>query len=92
MMKTILPPEVSVACSSCRSDAVKVFASEINIHFLEPENATKSILTFPKLLICLNCGLADFLLTGEDLQSLRETCSLSGLGKEKSRRQQARLT
>jgi hypothetical protein len=61
-----------VACSSCRSDAVKVFASEINIHLQTIENATKSILTFPKLLICLDCGLADFLLAEEELRSLRD--------------------
>jgi hypothetical protein len=62
-----------MACSSCRSENVKVFTSEINIHFPGRPNLTKTVLAFPKLLVCLDCGLADVLLSEDELRNLRET-------------------
>jgi hypothetical protein len=64
-----------VACFSCRSENVKAFTSEINIHLPAKANLTKSVLAFPKLLVCLDCGLADILLSGDELRNLKETCS-----------------
>jgi hypothetical protein len=65
-----------------------MFAGEIVIHLKGIENATKSIVAFPKILICLDCGLADFLLREEELQNLREACSLDDAGNGRFRRQQ----
>ena len=64
-----------MACFSCRSEHVKAFTSEINIHFPGEANLTKSLLAYPKLLVCLDCGLADVLLSKDELQNLRETYS-----------------
>jgi len=64
-----------MACFSCRSENVKAFTSEINIHFPGKANLTKSLLAYPKLLVCLDCGLADVLLSEEELRNLRETDS-----------------
>jgi hypothetical protein len=67
--------EIVMACISCRSENVKVFTSEINIHFSGKANLTKSLLAYPKLLVCLDCGLADVLLSEDELRKLRETYS-----------------
>ena len=68
-----------MACFSCRSENVKAFTSEINIHFPGKANQTKSLLAYPKLLVCLDCGLADVLLSEDELRNLRETnSSVSG--------------
>ena len=64
-----------MACSSCRSEYVKAFSSEINIHLSGKENLTKSLLAFPKLLVCMDCGLADALLREDELRKLREYSS-----------------
>jgi hypothetical protein len=50
-----------VACFSCRSENVKAFTSEINIRFPGKTNLTESVLASPKLLVCMDCGLADVL-------------------------------
>jgi hypothetical protein len=39
------------------------------------ENLTKSILASPKLLVCMDCGLADVLLSEDELRNLKETYS-----------------
>ena len=67
--------EIAMACTSCRSENVKAFTSEINIHVPGGANLTKSVLAFPKLLVCLDCGLADVLLSKDELRKLRETYS-----------------
>jgi len=64
-----------VAYFACRSENVKAFTSEINIHFPGKANLTKSVLAFPKLLVCMDCGLADVLLSEDELRNLKETCS-----------------
>jgi hypothetical protein len=64
-----------MACFSRRSENVKAFTSEINIHFPGKANLTKSLLAHPKLLVCLDCGLADVLLNADELRNLRETDS-----------------
>ena len=60
-----------MACVSCRSDNVRAFTTRINIYL--PGKA--SVLAFPKLLICFDCGLADVLLSGDELRKLKETYS-----------------
>jgi len=64
-----------MACFSCRSENVKAFDSEISIHFPAKSNLTNSLLASPKLLVCLDCGLADVLLSEDELRNLRETYS-----------------
>jgi hypothetical protein len=64
-----------MACFSCRSENVKAFTSEINIRFPGRANLTKSLPAFPKLLVCLDCGFADVLLSEDELRKLREMYS-----------------
>lgn len=64
-----------MACFSCRSEKVKALTCEINIQFPATANLTKSALASPKLLVCLDCGLADVLLSEDELRNLRETSS-----------------
>ena len=64
-----------MACFSCRSENVKAFAAKIDIHFPGKPNLTKSFLAYPKLLVCLDCGLADVLLSEDELRNLREAFS-----------------
>ena len=64
-----------MACFSCRSENVKAFTSEINIHFPGKANLTKSLLAYPRLLVCLDCGSADALLSEDELRNLREMYS-----------------
>jgi len=73
----MLKRRIVMACFSCRSENVKAFTSEINIHFPGKANLTKSILAFPKLLVCLDCGLADVLLSEEELRQLKEYSSVT---------------
>lgn len=67
--------KIVMACFSCRSENVKAFTSEIKIHFPGKANLTRNVLAFPKLLVCLDCGLADVLLSEEELRNLREMYS-----------------
>ena len=69
--------KIVMACFSCRSENVKAFTSEIKIHFPGKANLTRNVLAFPKLLVCLDCGLADVLLSEEELRQLREYSSVT---------------
>ena len=62
-----------MACFSCRSENVKAFNSEISIHIPGETNLTQSVRAFPKLLVCLDCGLADVLLSQDELRNLTQT-------------------
>lgn len=64
-----------MACFSCRSENVKAFTSEINIHFPGKANLARSLIAYPRLLVCLDCGLADVLLSEDELRNLREIYS-----------------
>lgn len=63
-------------CSLCGSKNLTQFNSELNIHFSGMANLDKaSILAFPTLVICLDCGFAKFSLSVIELQLLREGAS-----------------
>jgi hypothetical protein len=58
---------------SCVSANQKEFPAEINIHLPSLKNAGKrGVLVFPKLLVCLDCGFAQFALPVTELRRLRE--------------------
>jgi hypothetical protein len=49
------------------------FTAEIAIHFSGPNNLDRpGPLVFPKLLVCLDCGFAEFTLAEGELRLLRE--------------------
>jgi hypothetical protein len=63
-----------MACKSCHSVNQKAYPSEINIHPPHSlQNLDKpTLMAFPTLLICLNCGYTEFALAErERLELLR---------------------
>jgi hypothetical protein len=62
-----------VACRSCASDNQTEFGAEIAIHFPGRKGLDKpDVLVFPKLVVCLDCGLAEFTLPETEFRLLRE--------------------
>jgi hypothetical protein len=50
-----------MSCSFCASGNLAKLAAEINIHLLGLKNLDKpSVLIFPMLLVCLDCGFSQF--------------------------------
>ena len=63
---------VPMSCRACRSVDQSEFPAEINIHFPGPENLeTPSILVFPRLSVCLNCGFTEFFIRDVDVRRLK---------------------
>jgi len=62
-----------MACNSCGSENRTEFGAEINIHFPGWKGLDKpSVLIFPKLVVCLECGFAQFTLPEAELRLLQE--------------------
>jgi hypothetical protein len=60
-----------MACTSCGSVSVDKFAAEICIHFAGTQNMDRPhVLVFPQLLICLDCGAAQFAVSPRELRLL----------------------
>jgi len=63
-----------MACKFCQSAHQGGFPAEINIHFPDKENLTRPTLwVFPRLLICVDCGFAEFLIGPAELQKLKNS-------------------
>ena len=78
-----------MTCKGCQSDKQSVFNGEIAIHFPGLEGLDKSIVwVFPKLVVCLHCGFAEFAVPERELQVLTQCSPVDGavvLTKEGSR-------
>jgi hypothetical protein len=60
-------------CKSCQSEHQSNFNGEIGIHFPGLDGLEKPIVwVFPKLVVCLNCGLAEFAIPETELCVLRD--------------------
>jgi hypothetical protein len=61
-------------CRNCGTSLeVKPFNGEIALHFPGLDGLKKSIVwVFPKVLVCLECGFAEFLLPDEPMEELRD--------------------
>ena len=63
--------EADMPCKSCLSVNQKKFSAEIGIHFLGLENIDKPIVwVFPELVVCLDCGAAEFAVPETELRQL----------------------
>jgi hypothetical protein len=63
----------AVRCQSCGSEKMSKFDAEVGIHFPGLKNIDKpTIFVFPKILICLNCGMAQFAVPEAQLRLLVE--------------------
>jgi hypothetical protein len=62
----------SPRCTSCQSENQKTFTSEIAIHFPGLEGLNKPIVwMFPRISVCLDCGIAQFMVPERDLDVIR---------------------
>jgi hypothetical protein len=62
-----------MACRSCGSVNQTELGAEINIHFPGRKGLDKpAVLVFPKLVVCLDCGLTQFTLPETELNQLRK--------------------
>jgi hypothetical protein len=68
-----------MACNSCGSVNQEKFTSEIDIHFPGLSNVRKSpVLVYPELLVCLNCGKAEFTVPKDELALLANSDATEG--------------
>lgn len=74
-------------CMSCTSDRQAEFTAEINMHFRGLPGLDKpSVLVFPPILVCLDCGFSRFKIPETELAKLGGR----SLGIETSRREELR--
>jgi hypothetical protein len=60
-----------VTCKSCQKDNHGSFGGEVAIHYPGLEGLDKPIVwVFPKILVCLECGVAEFHIPDEELRKL----------------------
>ena len=60
-----------MSCPLCKSEARKLFNSDIAIHFPGVENlTTPHVFAFPSLLVCMDCGFTEFRLQEKDVLPL----------------------
>jgi len=60
-----------MACNGCASENRREFNGELAIHFPGIAGLRRPIVwTFPKLLVCLNCGQAEFNVPERELRVL----------------------
>ena len=58
-------------CKSCQSENLRSFNGELGIHHPGREGLDKSLVfVFPVLMVCLNCGFAEFTVPQPQLQKL----------------------
>ena len=58
-----------MTCKSCGSDNRRTLAAEIAIHLPGFRNLDKpAVLVFPELLLCLDCGVAKFVVPSTELR------------------------
>jgi hypothetical protein len=61
-------------CKSCGSEHVGNFPAEIAIHFSGLKNIDKPhVFIFPAIIVCLDCGIAEFTVSEKELRLLTES-------------------
>lgn len=60
-----------MACKRCSSNKQSEFNAEMNIHFAGREGVDKpTVWLFPEIMVCLDCGFAEFTIPKVELLSL----------------------
>jgi hypothetical protein len=60
-------------CHSCQSNNQRTYEGEICIHFSGFKGLNKPLVwVFPKVLVCLKCGFAEFPVPETELRTLME--------------------
>lgn len=58
-------------CHGCGSPRQRAFSGEVGIHFPGIEGLNKPLVfVFPKLSVCFDCGIAQFIVPEKELQVL----------------------
>jgi hypothetical protein len=71
LLETIKRERLSTSCKSCGSVNQGKFSAEMGIHFLGLKNIDKPVVwVFPELVVCLDCGTAEFAVPEEELRQL----------------------
>lgn len=71
LLRTLKWERLSMPCKSCGSVNQRKFGAEVGIHFLGLKNIDKPVVwAFPKLVVCLDCGAAEFVLLEAELRQL----------------------
>lgn len=61
-----------MSCKSCQSASQRNFNGEVALHFPGLDGLTKLMVwVFPKVLVCLDCGFAEFAVPDEQVKTLR---------------------
>ena len=61
----------SMCCKSCGSANQKSFSAEMAIHFPGLKNIDRPVVwVFPEVVVCLDCGTAEFVVPKENLRQL----------------------
>jgi len=62
-----------MSCKACKSDNERVFNGEVAIHFPGLKGVDLPIVwVFPKLKVCLECGVSEFEIPERELQVLND--------------------
>ncbi len=60
-------------CKSCGAVKQKKFSAEMGIHFPELKDIDKpTVWVFPEVVVCLDCGGAEFIVPETELRQLAE--------------------
>ncbi len=63
-------------CKSCGSVNERKLSAEIGIHFLGLERVDKpTVWVFPEVIVCLDCGMAEFSVPKDELRQLEQSDS-----------------
>ena len=66
-------------CKSCGSVDRRKFSAEIGIHFPGLNNMDKPVVwVFPEVVVCLDCGTAEFAVPEEELRQLAKRDAATG--------------
>jgi hypothetical protein len=69
-----------MSCKSCQSENQRNFNGEVAIHFPGLKGLDKSIVwVFPTIVVCLNCGFAEFAIPETELRVLRDETDSSAV-------------
>lgn len=62
-----------MCCQSCHSGEVREYTAEINIHFPGVNGlSVPTVWVFPKVLVCLDCGAAQFTIPDAERKTLSD--------------------
>ena len=71
-----------MSCRRCAADRLKDFNGELAIHFPGLQSLeTPIVWVFPRVRICLSCGLAELVIPDAQLETLRIPETLDQLGR-----------